>query len=187
MGVDLTPYKTCSQDCVFCQLGRTPKKTLTRHEYVPMEKVLEELEEWLGWDCGFGLLTATHPIVDVDITDDLTITGPGADQLTIDGNAASGIFAIDDGTLGVITEVEVLLAPRPEGVLSALAFFPSDDEALAFVRQARGDPDCDPRPEPVAPIALELFDSRSFDFLRERKGKAGRMKERRVDAGAKKA
>lgn len=46
LGVDLTPYKTCSQDCVFCQLGRTPKKTLTRHEYVPTEEVLEELEEW---------------------------------------------------------------------------------------------------------------------------------------------
>jgi wyosine [tRNA(Phe)-imidazoG37] synthetase (radical SAM superfamily) len=50
LGVDLTPYKTCSQDCVFCQLGRTPKKTLTRHEYVPMEEVLDELGEWFKRD-----------------------------------------------------------------------------------------------------------------------------------------
>ena len=50
LGVDLTPYKTCSQDCVFCQLGRTPKKTLARHEYVPIGEVLEELEAWLKRD-----------------------------------------------------------------------------------------------------------------------------------------
>jgi hypothetical protein len=34
LGVDLTPYKACSQDCVFCQLGRTTNKTLARMEYV---------------------------------------------------------------------------------------------------------------------------------------------------------
>jgi wyosine [tRNA(Phe)-imidazoG37] synthetase (radical SAM superfamily) len=50
LGVDLTPYKTCSQDCVFCQLGRTLKKTLTRQEYVPMGEVLDGLGEWLKKD-----------------------------------------------------------------------------------------------------------------------------------------
>lgn len=47
MGVDLTPYKTCSLDCIFCQLGRTPKKTVVRAEYVPTEAVLAELKDWL--------------------------------------------------------------------------------------------------------------------------------------------
>jgi len=37
LGIDLTPYKTCSLDGVFCQLGRTNKKTLTRKEYVPKQ------------------------------------------------------------------------------------------------------------------------------------------------------
>jgi wyosine [tRNA(Phe)-imidazoG37] synthetase (radical SAM superfamily) len=50
LGVDLTPYKTCTQDCVFCQLGRTPNKTITRREYVPIGKVLDEIEEWLRRD-----------------------------------------------------------------------------------------------------------------------------------------
>jgi len=31
LGVDLTPYKTCSLDCVFCQLGRTRKKTVSKY------------------------------------------------------------------------------------------------------------------------------------------------------------
>lgn len=47
LGVDLTPFKTCSFDCVFCQLGRTPQKTVARKEYVPVEAVLEELQSWL--------------------------------------------------------------------------------------------------------------------------------------------
>ena len=47
LGIDLTPFKTCSLDCVFCQLGRTQCKTVTRREYVPVEAVFKELEEWL--------------------------------------------------------------------------------------------------------------------------------------------
>lgn len=47
LGVDLTPYKTCSQDCVFCQLGRTTHKTVQRMDYVPLDTVLQELSDWL--------------------------------------------------------------------------------------------------------------------------------------------
>ncbi|MFZ2631985.1 MAG: radical SAM protein [Desulfosalsimonadaceae bacterium] len=50
MGIDLTPFKTCSFDCIFCQLGRTPKKTLARKEYVPIDAVLAELQSWLDSD-----------------------------------------------------------------------------------------------------------------------------------------
>ncbi len=46
-GVDLVPFKTCSFDCVYCQLGRTTVKTMERKEYVPVEEVLSELREWL--------------------------------------------------------------------------------------------------------------------------------------------
>jgi wyosine [tRNA(Phe)-imidazoG37] synthetase (radical SAM superfamily) len=47
LGVDLTPYKTCSFDCIFCQLGRTTDKTVTRRDYVPTQAVIEELLAWL--------------------------------------------------------------------------------------------------------------------------------------------
>ena len=46
LGVDLTPLKTCSFDCIFCQLGPTPRKTLERREYVPTEAVRAELVRW---------------------------------------------------------------------------------------------------------------------------------------------
>ena len=78
-----------------------------------------------------------------------------------------------EGTLGVITEVELFLAPSPEGILSALAFFGSDEDAVEFVKHARGDALAKSEPGVVDPIALEFFDSRSFEFLRRRKAEEG--------------
>ena len=48
LGVDLTPYKTCCHDCVFCQLGRTTNLTVERKEYVPTDAVLAELKHWIA-------------------------------------------------------------------------------------------------------------------------------------------
>jgi len=46
LGIDLTPPKTCSFDCVFCQLGRTTHLTVERREYVPTQAVIEEIRAW---------------------------------------------------------------------------------------------------------------------------------------------
>lgn len=46
LGVDLTPHKTCSFDCIFCQLGRTTSRTVTRRAYVPVSEVIDELRDW---------------------------------------------------------------------------------------------------------------------------------------------
>lgn len=48
LGVDLVPFKTCSYDCIYCQLGRTTVKTLERKEYVSVGEVLSELERKLA-------------------------------------------------------------------------------------------------------------------------------------------
>ena len=47
LGVDLVPFKTCSFDCVYCQLGPTTCKTIARQPYVPVEKVITELSDSL--------------------------------------------------------------------------------------------------------------------------------------------
>jgi len=48
LGVDLVPFKTCSYDCIYCQLGRTTNKTIQRKEWVPIDIVVEQLKEKLG-------------------------------------------------------------------------------------------------------------------------------------------
>jgi wyosine [tRNA(Phe)-imidazoG37] synthetase (radical SAM superfamily) len=47
LGVDVVPFKTCTYDCIYCQLGRTTSKTIERKEYVPVEEILVELERRL--------------------------------------------------------------------------------------------------------------------------------------------
>lgn len=47
LGVTLTPYKICSFDCVYCQLGRTQELTQQRKEYLKVEDIINELKLWL--------------------------------------------------------------------------------------------------------------------------------------------
>ena len=97
------------------------------------------------------------------------------------------LFIGSEGTLGVVTEVEVSLLPRPAGVLSGVVFFKTEDGLLAFVREARkrslatraagvaggtselaeGDP-AGPNESRFDARALEFFDAESLKFLRER-------------------
>ncbi len=48
LGVDLVPFKTCTYDCIYCQLGRTTCQTIQRAEYVPVDAVLTELKAKLA-------------------------------------------------------------------------------------------------------------------------------------------
>ncbi len=43
LGVDLVPFKVCSHDCVYCQLGRTTNLTLERRTWVPFEEVVHDI------------------------------------------------------------------------------------------------------------------------------------------------
>lgn len=47
LGIDIVPYKICTYDCVYCQLGKTRQKTLTRKEYTPALDILKEIKSVL--------------------------------------------------------------------------------------------------------------------------------------------
>lgn len=47
LGIDLVPRKVCSLDCVYCEVGTTTKLTTQRMEYVPFNKVIKELDDFL--------------------------------------------------------------------------------------------------------------------------------------------
>ena len=47
LGVDTIPFKTCSLNCIYCQLGRTINKTIQRKKYIAADDILREIEEVL--------------------------------------------------------------------------------------------------------------------------------------------
>ncbi|HEV7395129.1 MAG TPA: FAD-binding oxidoreductase [Pyrinomonadaceae bacterium] len=82
------------------------------------------------------------------------------------------LFIGSEGTLGVVTEIEVSLLPKPEGLLSGVVFFESDEALLAFVREARARSLASRQSDsPSAGIdarAIEYFDKGSLNFLRQK-------------------
>ncbi|HKC65638.1 MAG TPA: FAD-binding oxidoreductase, partial [Pyrinomonadaceae bacterium] len=82
---------------------------------------------------------------------------------------AIDLFIGSEGTLGVITEVEVKLLAKPEGVLSGVVFFRSEEDLLDFVREARAaslQTREEKRTGGIDARALEFFDAESLRFLR---------------------
>lgn len=47
LGVDPVPLKTCTYDCLYCQLGPSTNLTTQREPYVPTADIIEQLESWL--------------------------------------------------------------------------------------------------------------------------------------------
>ncbi len=47
LGIDLIPFKTCTYDCIYCQLGKTNNITSERKEWFPLENIVSELKEKL--------------------------------------------------------------------------------------------------------------------------------------------
>lgn len=50
LGVDLVPSKTCTLDCIYCECGKTTRKTLFRKAHIPTREILDELNDFLSGD-----------------------------------------------------------------------------------------------------------------------------------------
>ena len=94
LGVDIVPFKVCTLDCVYCQLGRTSEKTIERREYVPVKAVLAELKERLAQG------------VQADF---ITISGSGEPTLNSQlGELVDGIKKITDIHVAILTNGTLL-------------------------------------------------------------------------------
>jgi wyosine [tRNA(Phe)-imidazoG37] synthetase (radical SAM superfamily) len=47
LGIDLVPFKTCTYDCIYCQLGRTTNKTMQMKEWISIDTVIKQFRERL--------------------------------------------------------------------------------------------------------------------------------------------
>jgi wyosine [tRNA(Phe)-imidazoG37] synthetase (radical SAM superfamily) len=45
LGVDVLPFKTCSLDCIYCQLGPSSRKTIRRKEYFSSARILSQIKK----------------------------------------------------------------------------------------------------------------------------------------------
>ena len=81
------------------------------------------------------------------------------------------IFIGSEGTLGVITELELALARKPTFVMAGIAFFQTEEDAVRFVRAARENRS--KNGNLIDPVALEYFDAYSLTLLREKRDHGG--------------
>jgi len=56
LGIDLVPFKTCTYDCIYCQVGRTTNKTVECKEFFPVEDILSQLRKRVSSD-SFDVIT----------------------------------------------------------------------------------------------------------------------------------
>ena len=57
LGIDPIPFKTCTLDCVYCQLGRTTNKTILRKEYVKVGEIVKNVKSVLSSGKAIDYLT----------------------------------------------------------------------------------------------------------------------------------
>ncbi|MDI6859045.1 MAG: radical SAM protein [Methanocellales archaeon] len=115
LGVDIIPYKTCSFDCVYCQLGRTTNKTIQRRGYVPKQLIISELKDYL--------------VEDRDKVDYITFSGSGEPTLNSKiGEMIGEIKQMTDIPTAVLTNGSLLFEVEVrDGLRNADLVLPSLD------------------------------------------------------------
>jgi len=128
LGVDLVPFKTCTYDCLYCQLGRTTHKTVDRREWVPLDDVVAELQQRL----------ASRP-------DYVTLSGSGEPTLYCRmGDLIDRIRSLTDIPVAVLTNGSLLWqAEVRRQLLDAHLVVPSLDAGDASMFNAVNRPHAD--------------------------------------------
>lgn len=147
LGIDLVPFKTCTYDCLYCQLGRTTNRTMERTEWFPLGDILSEVKDRLS----------SRP-------DYITLSGSGEPTLYSGlGDLIEGIRAMTDIPVAVLTNGSLLWDNDIRRELAgAHLVVPSLDagDAAMFRKVNRPHPD----------ISFERMVEGLADFRREYRG-----------------
>ncbi len=148
LGIDLVPHKTCTYDCLYCQVGLTTEKTIKRSYWVAVEEIIAELKTKLS----------TNP-------DCITLSGSGEPTLYNQcGRLIDEIKKITSTPVAVITNGSLLHMPQVRReLLKADMVLPSLDAGNeeTFLKINR------PAPE----LTFDRMLQGLIDFRREFRGK----------------
>ncbi|MGB7060806.1 MAG: radical SAM protein, partial [Candidatus Zixiibacteriota bacterium] len=75
LGVDVVPYKTCSYDCIYCQLGKTTNHSIQRKSFVPIDSVISDVKKVLNENSDIDYITFSgsgEPTLNQDICEMIT-------------------------------------------------------------------------------------------------------------------
>ena len=124
LGITLTPYKICSFNCVYCQLGKTINTTSERREYIPIQEIINELKLWLQ--------NNSQEAKDLNY---ITLSGSGEPTLNIKiGQLIAEIKKISPVPVAVITNASLLNEALVRQALScADLIIPSLDAAAPAI------------------------------------------------------
>ncbi len=119
LGIDLVPHKICTYNCIYCQIGKTTERTLTRKEYIPVREILEEVKRFLEEEAS----SVEH----------LSLSGSGEPTLHSKiESVIEGIKTITSIPVAVITNGSLLYEKEVrESLLQADIILPSLDAASA--------------------------------------------------------
>lgn len=114
LGIDPIPSKTCTWNCIYCQLGKTKNYSLERKEYVPTNDLMDELKNAL----------AAHAPGEIDW---ITFVGSGEPTLHNHiGDMIRQTKSLTDIPVAVITNGSLLYLPKVrEALLAADAVLPT--------------------------------------------------------------
>ncbi|OQY50862.1 MAG: hypothetical protein B6240_00885 [Desulfobacteraceae bacterium 4572_87] len=88
LGVDLVPHKTCTFDCLYCEVGRTTNRTIIGSPLAPVDEILRQLDK---------RLTECTPDV-------ITLAGSGEPTLHSEiDHIISGIRELTDTRIVILT------------------------------------------------------------------------------------
>src|SRR3989338_4321888 len=127
LGITLTPYKICSFNCVYCQLGRTTLQAYERKEYIPVQEMINELKSWFF-----------HNAQQTKNLNYITLSGAGEPTLNIKiGEVITEIKKITALPIAVITNASLLgMASVRKELINADLIVPSLDavDVKAFIK-----------------------------------------------------
>jgi wyosine [tRNA(Phe)-imidazoG37] synthetase (radical SAM superfamily) len=115
LGIDLVPLKTCTYNCIYCQLGATTNQTLQRKPYIAVEPAIQQLKKKLA-------TLSTPP-------DYITLSGSGEPTLNSEiGWVIEEVNKLASIPVAVLTNGSLLhLEPVREALMGADLVIPSLD------------------------------------------------------------